>query len=215
MSSDFEINTKTPPCSFWPIVFSEHAPLVGFRKNPWRVIRRLSENAFRVRTCKSLRSPGIDFASLQYVAWRAGTTNRVIVPGREPIYKGWQNRFLGIDSLESISWNRFLRIYSLESIPEHKCPSCETFPVLRTEATSEHKSILYLLQLKKAFCSWKWQIIVKHHKWISDAKPIMYLVIQVQLGFNVCKALRNFDIWSTASCPNGSKLFHDCRSLSD
>jgi hypothetical protein len=42
------------------------------------------------------------------------------------------------------------------------------------------------------------------------AKPIMYLVIQVQLCFNVCKGLRNSDIWSTASCPNGSKLFHEC-----
>jgi hypothetical protein len=32
-------------------------------------------------------------------------------------YLVWRNRFLGIDSLESIPWNRFLGIDSLESIP--------------------------------------------------------------------------------------------------
>jgi hypothetical protein len=36
------------------------------------------------------RSRGIDSASLQYVTWRAGTTNRVVVTGRQD-----GNRFLG------------------------------------------------------------------------------------------------------------------------
>jgi hypothetical protein len=43
----------------------------------------------RARICKRLSSPGIDFASL-FVAWWAGTTNRVIVPGCQA-----GNRFLG------------------------------------------------------------------------------------------------------------------------
>ncbi len=47
----------------------------------------------RARICKRLWSPGIDseeVISPAYVAWRAGTTNRVIVPSREA-----GNRFLG------------------------------------------------------------------------------------------------------------------------
>ncbi len=48
---------------------------------------------YRVRICKRLWSPGIDFEesiSLAYVAWRAGTPNRVAVPSRQV-----GNRFLG------------------------------------------------------------------------------------------------------------------------
>ncbi len=47
----------------------------------------------RARICKRLRSPGIDFEEAippAYVAWRANTTNRVIVPARQA-----RNRFLG------------------------------------------------------------------------------------------------------------------------
>jgi hypothetical protein len=39
------------------------------------------------RICKRLSSPGIDSA---YVAWRAGTTNRVVAPAHQA-----GNRFLG------------------------------------------------------------------------------------------------------------------------
>jgi hypothetical protein len=47
----------------------------------------------RARICKRLRSPGIDskvLISPAYVAWRAGTSNRVVVPARQA-----GNRFLG------------------------------------------------------------------------------------------------------------------------
>jgi hypothetical protein len=47
----------------------------------------------RVRICKRLRSPGIDSSESippAYVACRAGTTNRVVVPARQA-----GNRFLG------------------------------------------------------------------------------------------------------------------------
>jgi hypothetical protein len=45
------------------------------------------------RICKRLRSPGIaskESIPLAYVAWRAGTSNRVVVPARRA-----GNRFLG------------------------------------------------------------------------------------------------------------------------
>ncbi len=47
----------------------------------------------RARICKRLRSPGIDSDNSippAYVAWRAGATNRVVVPARQA-----RNRFLG------------------------------------------------------------------------------------------------------------------------
>jgi hypothetical protein len=51
------------------------------------------ETETRVRICKRLRSPGIDSEELilpAYVALRAGTTKRVVVPARQA-----GNRFLG------------------------------------------------------------------------------------------------------------------------
>jgi hypothetical protein len=50
-------------------------------------------NWIRARICKHLWIPGIDSEESMpqaYVAWRAGKTNRVVVPAR----KAW-NRFLG------------------------------------------------------------------------------------------------------------------------
>ncbi len=47
----------------------------------------------RARICKRLWRPGIDSEDSippAYVAWRAGTTNRVVVPARQA-----GNRFLG------------------------------------------------------------------------------------------------------------------------
>ncbi len=47
----------------------------------------------RARICKRLRSPGIDSEEsipLAYVAWRTGSTNRVVVPTHQA-----ENRFLG------------------------------------------------------------------------------------------------------------------------
>jgi hypothetical protein len=47
----------------------------------------------RARICKCLRIPGIDSQESilpAYVAWRAGTSNRVVVPARQA-----GNRFLG------------------------------------------------------------------------------------------------------------------------
>ncbi len=49
--------------------------------------------ANRARNCKRLRRPGIDSEDSippAYVAWRAGTTNRVVVPARQD-----GNRYLG------------------------------------------------------------------------------------------------------------------------
>jgi hypothetical protein len=43
------------------------------------------ENRHRARTCKRLRSPGIDSkesVAPTYVAWRAGTSNKVVAPAR-------------------------------------------------------------------------------------------------------------------------------------
>ncbi len=71
--------------------------------------------SYRSRICKRLWSPGIDAMESippAYVAWRAGTSNRVVVPARKAWnripgllkrfkntgsggYKGWRNRFLG------------------------------------------------------------------------------------------------------------------------
>ncbi len=44
---------------------------------------------FRARICKRLRIPGIN-SGIAYVAWRTGTTNRVVVRARQA-----GNRFLG------------------------------------------------------------------------------------------------------------------------
>jgi hypothetical protein len=47
----------------------------------------------RARTCKRLRSPGIDSKESippAYLAWRAGTSNGVVIPARQA-----ENRFLG------------------------------------------------------------------------------------------------------------------------
>jgi hypothetical protein len=92
-------------------------------------------NVARARTCKRLWRPGIDSEESilsAYVAWRAGTTNRVVVLARQA-----GNRFLGslkalqIRALagwydtsicptgppaELIPWNRFLgslKVYKL------------------------------------------------------------------------------------------------------
>ncbi len=48
---------------------------------------------YRARICKRLRRPGIDSEDSippAYVAWRAGMTNRVVVPARQA-----GNRFMG------------------------------------------------------------------------------------------------------------------------
>jgi hypothetical protein len=64
-------------------------------KNP-RFSDRIKSKKFaviRARICKRLWSPGIDSEETippAYVAWRAGTTNRVVVPARQD-----ENRFLG------------------------------------------------------------------------------------------------------------------------
>ena len=49
-------------------------------------VRSYPEKMTRVRICKRLRRPGIDSEDSippAYVAWRAGTTNRVAVPARQ------------------------------------------------------------------------------------------------------------------------------------
>jgi hypothetical protein len=58
-----------------------------------RLFHHIYAETHRARICKSLRSPRIDSPELippAYVAWRAGTTNRVVVLARQA-----GNRFLG------------------------------------------------------------------------------------------------------------------------
>jgi hypothetical protein len=45
----------------------------------------------KARTCKRLRNPGIDSKesiTQAYVAWRAGTSNRDVIPGRQALFLG-------------------------------------------------------------------------------------------------------------------------------
>jgi hypothetical protein len=59
----------------------------------WLVWNRSYDVEPRARICKRFWSPEIDSKELiqpTYVAWRAGTTNRVVVPARRA-----ENRFLG------------------------------------------------------------------------------------------------------------------------
>jgi hypothetical protein len=77
----------------------------------------LSYQPARARICKRLRGPGIDFQesiSPAYVAWRAGTKNRVVVPDRQA-----GNRFLvSLTGLQiRAQATKAGGIHSLESIP--------------------------------------------------------------------------------------------------
>ncbi len=66
-----------PPPSHPP-----HPPSLGLNKR--------SGLEFRARICKRLRRPGIDSEDSippAYVAWRAGTTNRVVLP----VPPGWES----------------------------------------------------------------------------------------------------------------------------
>jgi hypothetical protein len=55
------------------------------------LVQKVTYLSDRARICKLLRSPGIDarnrFRQPNYVAWRAGTTNRVVVP----THQGWDS----------------------------------------------------------------------------------------------------------------------------
>ncbi len=86
-----------------------------------RVGKGLPYRPARARIWKGLRSPGIDFEESipesippTYVAWRAGTINRVAVPARQTgnrflgSLKGLQIRAQNTKAGESIPWNRFL-----------------------------------------------------------------------------------------------------------
>ncbi len=71
----------------------------------------------RARICSRLWSPGINFEESippAYVAWRAGTKNRVVVPVRQA-----GNRFLGsINGLQIRAQDSYVGgVDSLESIP--------------------------------------------------------------------------------------------------
>ncbi len=58
-----------------------------------KCLRELQNLPLRARICNRLRSPGIDSKEsipTAYVAWRAGASNRVVVPARQA-----ENRFQG------------------------------------------------------------------------------------------------------------------------
>jgi hypothetical protein len=66
---------------------------VSCEKTTFVVVFKFPRDDSRARICKRLWSPGIDSKELispAYVACRAGTTNRVVVPARQA-----ENRFLG------------------------------------------------------------------------------------------------------------------------
>jgi hypothetical protein len=75
---------------------------------------------FRARICKRVRSPGIvskESIPPAYVAWRASTTNRIIVPARQVAGK--------ISSLESIpGLLKRLKIQALAAIWIKNDPLC-------------------------------------------------------------------------------------------
>jgi hypothetical protein len=68
----------------------------------------------RARICKRLRRPGIDSEDSippAYVAWRVGTTKRVVVPARQA-----GNRFLGsLKGLQIRALGSFFYLLSLLS----------------------------------------------------------------------------------------------------
>ncbi len=54
------------------------------------VQRVYERKSTRARICKRLKSPGIDFKGFflpAYIVWRAGTSNRVVVPARQAGYR--------------------------------------------------------------------------------------------------------------------------------
>jgi hypothetical protein len=72
----------------------------------------------RTRICKRLWSPEIDSEEsiqLAYVAWRAGTTNRVVVPARQA-----GNRFL--DSIKGLQ----IRAQAKAAAPVSSKQGCES-----------------------------------------------------------------------------------------
>jgi hypothetical protein len=76
-ASNNEINVVNSLKIIYPLACSECTPIYSSR----------------ARICKRLRSPGIDSEEsipLANVAWRTGTTNRVVVPTRQA-----GNRFMG------------------------------------------------------------------------------------------------------------------------
>ncbi len=95
------------PIMEWEVTFTQviHLSLgPAIRSDRWRndwtayrtcrICTSYLSGRFRARICKRLWSPAIDSEeSIQvamYVAWRAGSTNRVVVPARQA-----GNRFLG------------------------------------------------------------------------------------------------------------------------
>ncbi len=99
----------------------------------------------RARICKLLRRPGIyseDSIPPAYVAWRAGTTNRVIVPARQA-----ENRFLG--SLKGLQ----IRARYDNPIPPRFLDhiGCLKIPALNPHYESGFKSVFLVIFKAKSF----------------------------------------------------------------
>jgi hypothetical protein len=76
---------------FFPPLYFIAVRSLSYIKNTF--VRSYPEKRTRACICKRLRRPGIDSDDSippAYVAWRAGTTNRVVVQARHAV-----NRFLG------------------------------------------------------------------------------------------------------------------------
>jgi hypothetical protein len=83
---------------------------INFRVPPF--VYHANRILSRARVCKRLRRPGIDSEDSippAYVEWRAGTTNRVIIPTRQA-----RNRFLG--SLKGLQ----IRAQILKHVHRHR-----------------------------------------------------------------------------------------------
>jgi hypothetical protein len=84
----------------------------------------------RARICKRLRSPGIDSEKsipLDYVAWRAGTTNRVVVPARQA-----GNRFRGSLKRSTNTGSEPSRKEVMQWWSDHQSPYLGSFKETRT-----------------------------------------------------------------------------------
>ncbi len=86
------------------------------RRNLYELVPEV-KYGFRARICGRLWSPGIDSEESTppgYVAWRAGTKNRVAVPARQA-----GNRFLGsLKDLQIPSLISCVQLYSLAETPQ-------------------------------------------------------------------------------------------------
>jgi hypothetical protein len=81
-------NTFLPAC----LRNQEHAVTIAYNNKNLQTSHQIASWHIRARICKRVRNPGIEESTPPaHVAWRAGTTNRVVGPALQA-----GNRFLGL-----------------------------------------------------------------------------------------------------------------------